>query len=600
MLKIITALFAAMLIVVCFSVYPQYRLRQIRGAEFQGVYATYDLDETAYAAYLQALIDERPRRNDPYTGRDDLPNEPQPESIFSIQFVTAYPVALAARAAGVTASDTMPAISAVSAILTALAIFYLIYLFCGNALRSLAGTVTVVAGGALISWIGVVNTFYEGGVAYPYLPLFRRHIPSLSFPFMFGFVAFIYSALRARGRSRIAYAGLAAACFAVLVYSYFYLWTATLAIVGLTALILMLWKAKERGNDLVLIWSVGAALAVVLIPYIYLLSHRNTTADAAQLLVLTHRPDLWRNIEIIGVVAAAISLACGLWKLGPFDRLRSSMIASFGLTAAVVFNQQVVTGRSLQPFHYEYYSVNYVVLLAVVLTVIGIVQHIFASRLYLRTGFAVILLIAATGWGSLETIRTAALWDDLNIERDQAVQVNQAMRKIGLGSAIDPRSLVSLNLDSLQGDSQPTISRISVLWARHQHAFAGLVSNEESKLRYYQYLYYQGLDGKWLHHALTGCTDIEACMMLFGWDRFNPTLSSNARPVTRPEIDAEAAKFEKFALSFGPNEAFSPTLSFLVARKGAPIHENLEKWYEAGNGEDHGDFTIYRLTPRPR
>ena len=54
----------------------------LRGAEWNGHYAYNDIDEVAYAAYLKALIDGRPRKNDPYTGRDDSPENPQPESLF--------------------------------------------------------------------------------------------------------------------------------------------------------------------------------------------------------------------------------------------------------------------------------------------------------------------------------------------------------------------------------------------------------------------------------------------------------------------------------------------------------------------------------------
>ena len=97
------------------AIYPQIRLREMRGEEYNGAFATYDLDEMAYASYLQALIDGRPRKNDPYTGRDASDAQPQPESLFSIQFVTAQLAALAARIAGLSTSEMMPLISIFSA-----------------------------------------------------------------------------------------------------------------------------------------------------------------------------------------------------------------------------------------------------------------------------------------------------------------------------------------------------------------------------------------------------------------------------------------------------------------------------------------------------
>src|SRR5262245_3534210 len=83
------------------TLYPQFKLLYNRGEEWQGHYAYNDIDEVAYASYVRALIDGRPRKNDPYTGRDDSPETPQPESLFSIQFAAPYTVAIPARVFGI-------------------------------------------------------------------------------------------------------------------------------------------------------------------------------------------------------------------------------------------------------------------------------------------------------------------------------------------------------------------------------------------------------------------------------------------------------------------------------------------------------------------
>jgi hypothetical protein len=61
---------AGIVLLVC-GMYPQMKMWYLRGGDWQGHYAYNDIDEVAYASYLRALIDGRPRRNDPYTGRDD-------------------------------------------------------------------------------------------------------------------------------------------------------------------------------------------------------------------------------------------------------------------------------------------------------------------------------------------------------------------------------------------------------------------------------------------------------------------------------------------------------------------------------------------------
>ena len=90
-----------------FSLYPQFKMIYLRGADWQGHYAYNDIDEVAYAAYLKALIDGRPRKNDPYTGRDDAPDDPQEESLFSIQFIGPYSIAIPARLLGIGAPWAM-------------------------------------------------------------------------------------------------------------------------------------------------------------------------------------------------------------------------------------------------------------------------------------------------------------------------------------------------------------------------------------------------------------------------------------------------------------------------------------------------------------
>lgn len=90
-----------------FSLYPQMKMVYLRGEEWNGNYAYNDIDEVAYSAYVRALIDGRPRKNDPYTGKDQSAETPQDESLFSIQFAAPYTIALPARVLGIGAPWAM-------------------------------------------------------------------------------------------------------------------------------------------------------------------------------------------------------------------------------------------------------------------------------------------------------------------------------------------------------------------------------------------------------------------------------------------------------------------------------------------------------------
>ena len=93
---------------------------------------------------------------------------------------------------------------------------------------------------------------------------------------------------------------------------------------------------------------------------------------------------------------------------------------SFILLPLVVFNQQVVTGMSLQPIHYQVFFANYVALIAVVLVSLIIWRTRYAQRRIPSLALAAIALVAF-GWGMLEVSRATEHWsqkaklrDDMN------------------------------------------------------------------------------------------------------------------------------------------------------------------------------------------
>jgi hypothetical protein len=321
--------------------------------------------------------------------------------------------------------------------------------------------------------------------------------------------------------------------------------------------------------------------------------------DKAQLLVFTRRPDLLRPIEIIGyVVLTAAALA--LWRrFTTLEDRKAYFIAAFSLAPLLVFNQQIFTGRSLQPFHYEFYVVNYVVLLAIVLIAAVFWQRFATQRKTVSIVVLSILSLSAIFWGYVEARETTVFWDSINVRRDEAMPVNQYLRELAGARIENARRQTTLNLEPLQADSQPTVAPQAVLWARHQHVFAGLENWEENKRRYYKMLYYSDLSDQWLRRSLTGCRDIEACMALFGWDRFNARLSAAARPLTPGEIETEVNNYARFSREFSLADAENPQLSFLVIDNEAKNKlTNLDLWYVRGQIRSFGRYSLYELKIR--
>lgn len=581
-------------VVALFGLYPQFVIISERGADFNGVFASNDLDESAYASYLQALIDGRPRKNDPYSGRDATPENPQHESIFSIQFAAPYAVAVPARLLGLSATQAFIATSALASFLTALALFWLLVQITSDERFSGIAVIMILLGGALASGNGVINEFLGRGGAYPYLPFLRRYIPAVAFPFFFASFGFVWLALRSGKRSTGYTAAVLAGCaFAFTVFSYFYLWTTVAAFLFALTLFWLIVRPENWRENLRFLLLADAVAVLWLVPYAYLLSKRAPDIDSVQLLVLTHAPDLLRFPAIVCYVALVLT-GLAVWR--GFARLKdvsTVFLLAFSIVPLIVFNQQVVTGRSLQPFHYEFYVVNYITALVVALTIFLFIKELRPKKIY-----PLILLIfglTAVGWGYLEvkyTTRYLVFW---NVIRDEAMPVAKRLAALAAEDEKNGHQAVTLNYDYIQGDNQPTVAPQAVLWARHQHVFAG-VPWEENKERFYQLIYYAGRDGDWLREDFRR-GDIEAFMALFGWDRFNARLSVNARPLTPAEIEAEVQRYQAYYDNFGPKQAANPQLSFVVVPANSDINlTNLKKWYDLGAGENYGKYTLYKLT----
>jgi hypothetical protein len=150
----------------------------------------------------------------------------------------------------------------------------------------------------------------------------------------------------------------------------------------------------------------------------------------------------------------------------------------------------------------------------------------------------------------------------------------------------------------IQGDDLPTLAQQGVLWARHLHVLSG-TTWEESKERFYQHLYYQGLDAEWLESELNDGNYV-VVIALFGWGRHHDRLTVNSTPLTQEEINAEVNAYAQYIASFNRERAATPLLSAVVTHTdGEPDLTNLDRWYERYAGERHGKFILYRLRLRP-
>ena len=592
------------LFLVVFSLYPQLKLWYVRGGDWQGNYAYNDIDEVAYASYVKALIDGRPRKNDPYTGRDDSPEHPQPESLFSIQFAAPYTLALPARVFGLSAPWMMIIGGAVAAFLTALAIFWFLYQLVGSNWNAMAGSLVTLAGGALFAGEGAIQEVLFDGFSYPYFPGFRRYIPALAMPAFFGLVALLWRTTARDERKTFEFRWQwlfpAALLFGYAVFSYFYIWTTAVAWLGCLGLCIVAVRPDGFRNDLKSLAGLGAAGVLFLLPYAYLLSKRSHTMDDVQLLVKTHAPDFHRFPEYISL-AVLVLLALGLATKRLEIRDRGFLFAlSLALVPFAVFNQQVLTGQSLQPIHYQVFIGNYVAGLALTAAVglllrgrsDGAAENVWGDRVWPKATFAVVA-VAAVIWGFVECHYTVRVLDDVNILRDEQMPLARRLTELAKADP-DPHRTTVLHLALSEADDLPTVAPQATLWARHQHVFAG-VTWQETKERYYQYLYFQGVTESQLAYSLKH-GDFVSMIALFGWGRHTDRLNSDFKPLTYGEIDAEAQNYGRYISNFDPKNSPETILTYvIIPRETEGDLSNLDRWYIREQAEQLGPYILYRV-----
>jgi hypothetical protein len=277
-------------------------------------------------------------------------------------------------------------------------------------------------------------------------------------------------------------------------------------------------------------------------------------------------------------------------------RDRGTLFAlSLAITPALLFNQQVVTGRELQPIHYQVFIGNYVAGLAMVVTFALVWRQIDGrERLPWRiliAGFA----IAAAVWGFVECHYTVRILDDVNIARDEALPVGRRLVDLAKDDP-DPHKSTVLYLPIAEADDFPTLAPQPVLWARHQHVFAD-VTWPENKERYYQQLYYNGVTPDDLAERIKNGDDIVSLIALFGWGRHSDRLNSGYKPLLYQEVDEEAANYRQYLDGFDARSSNAIRLLYLVASADETdaYFVNIDKWYERYDREVLGKYVLYKL-----
>jgi hypothetical protein len=587
-------------IVTLVAIAPQLYFCFLCGNQWNGGYAQTHGDESVYAAYLNALIDSRPRRNNPYTGRDDSLAQPVAESYLSVQSFPPLLIASIARVLHVSTAKAFIALTVLTAFASALAIFWLLSLTTGDDRIAAVGVLLVLF---LSSSNLVAEYLLRVGDSNNYLPFLRRYVPAAPFPFLFGYCALVYRMATAAGKRTAVLNALGAGClFAVLVFSYVYHWTFALVWTFCLAAIWLIFRGDRRqvvGRFLLL----AVLMLLVLAPYLYLTSRLGSTTADVHFLAASHAPDLFRLPEIIGLLTLAV-VALLIRRGG----LRANepaviLVLTFAVTPFFVFNQQILTGQSLQPFHYEIFIGNYTAVLAAFLTAWFGLRNLLRNRPQMARALALGFAFAAILSGCAEAVLLRRHQLKGNLSSDAARPALLRLAEVGRNAPpgqLDTRSVVYAP-NFVVANALPSTAPQPVLWAQYLFLFPD-VTLAEDKERLTQFLYYRGISFADIDEYHLNSLDNERAYYLSSLikrGRFNPRLSLDWQPITPEEVRGALDYYAAYVATFDRERAAHPELSYLLVDLEEPINlTNFDRWYERDAGERVGSYTLFRVRLR--
>jgi hypothetical protein len=363
-------------------------------------------------------------------------------------------------------------------------------------------------------------------------------------------------------------------------------------------------RPADRRKTLAVLTTIGAIATIALVPYVYLVSDRATIVDAQLILISTHSPDLLRAHEILGAVIL-ITLVIGILRRR-IERTdpRAIYVASLALLPFVVFNQQILTGKTMQVFHFEIFVVNYSTLVGLLILITLFWKPVPRRLLIWMAGLSF-------AWGVIVVgLPARVAFVPLAIANDRSIPVLLRLKELSRQDGTIEDLRTKGQTSALVFSPDPALIDLLPTWTSQGTLldvgglYCGSLTREERKKFFYMHLYYSKAGTEALRKALNGMpgdptVDRHARSVIFGDERITPALSLHFKPIQMDEIDREVQAYQIYANSFSREEALKRPLTYaVVASEGNFDFTNLDRWYERDGGERVGDYTLYRLKLR--
>ena len=342
--------------------------------------------------------------------------------------------------------------------------------------------------------------------------------------------------------------------------------------------------------------TVSAAPGMLI--YLKMLAQRASTVDSAQALVSTHRPDLFRLSEILVMILLGVLIVGAIRRKLEWRDPLFLFACSFALTVIAIFNQQILTGRSLQPIHYEWFIGNYCALAMMVFT-FSLMSPAQRGRLLSHKRLLIVAIVALL-WGACEIWLAARINLDHNRQVDEMRPVAQQLTELAatdgtVQAAQNGGSIPVVLVGDLKlADRLPTDAPQAVLWAPRMLVFPGVL-DEENRERFFRQFYLLGYDPASFSRKF-GEHDWNFYAGMFPYYRLSRVVSGVSSPIFADEIREQIQKYREYSDSFNSERAQALIVSHIVLSADVqPNWNNVDRWYVHDDGRRFGSFVLYRL-----
>ena len=423
---------------------PQMWFVAVLGEKYQGIPMLQTPNEDSYLARIQEIIDGHGSLGSPFLYEyKNLPPLSPPTG----EWLYALPALL---------FDISPAtVLVVSKFILPAVLFLLVYALIlrltrtsgwQQKLNAIACALLIVLGYDLIDYRTVLS-YLQGDASPGSFLLWARPVnPILGAIFLFSFLLFVWAIMENTKRRKSAVVG-AAAFLALMFGSYFFSWGIALSALAALILIFLLRKEYRTAGTLALIAPFGVLLAS---PYwigVWSASQHPWYEESVLRsgLFLTHYP-LLNKLLLVALALYLLVLAIDfLWQREKGIPYRFVEWHWFCLALVLgglwAFSQQMLTGRTIWPYHFVQYTIP-----LAMLSLFALLYHVIREwSQYLWGGVTVFVAISALSFGiytQMSTYVSASplhadlqnyrpLFDFLNgQEKDCVVFVNETNSKM--------------------------------------------------------------------------------------------------------------------------------------------------------------------------